>query len=446
MQRLNLGIREAEFLEHLVGMLALRGRRGGDLRRRARQLERLRYEQLLAAVRLVAGNRRAEVFHLLIGEDLVNGIDRSARHTGAVEYLDPFGAGLVHRALADLSVHRHAVLRAQQAGLYFIAVDQLWRFDRLAGALPHHLAGGGNVDVAVLGLEHAGRDTGRMIVAGLLGDLVHLQPARGLEVQHEDLRLKERGGDPLAFAGHLALQQRGEDPHGAEEAGGQVGDRDANAHGPLTRQAGDRHQPAHALGDLVEAGAVAVGAVLAEAGDRAGQKPLVVLLRALVGDPKPVFHVRAEVFDHDIGLRDHAPEGGEPLWRLQVKRDAPLVAVQVLEIGILARAAGAFAFFEMRGRLDLDDIGAPVSELADAGRAGTDAGEIEDGKTGKGLGSPGKRHRKHSGLRKTELAGANIPRSQAGCLHGAAQNVAKLQSGIKYLLPQVFLSQVPAAP
>ena len=35
----------------------------------------------------------------------------------------------------------------------------------------------------------------------------------------------------------------------------QVGDRNADPHRPLAGQAGDRHQPAHALGDLIEAGA-----------------------------------------------------------------------------------------------------------------------------------------------------------------------------------------------
>ena len=51
------------------------------------------------------------------------------------------------------------------------------------------------------------------------------------------------------------------------DAGADVGDRDADAHRPLPGQAGDRHQAAHALRDLVEARAVGVGPVLAEAGD-----------------------------------------------------------------------------------------------------------------------------------------------------------------------------------
>src|SRR5262249_45088216 len=43
-------------------------------------------------------------------------------------------------------------------------------------------------------------------------------------------------------------------------------------------------------------------------------------------------------------------------------------------------------------RLDLDDVCAPIAELADAGRPRTNAGQVEDGKARKGLGGPGERH------------------------------------------------------
>ena len=48
-----------------------------------------------------------------------------------------------------------------------------------------------------------------------------------------------------------------------------VSNRDADAHRPAAGLAGDRHQPAHALRDLVDAGARRVRAALAEARDRA---------------------------------------------------------------------------------------------------------------------------------------------------------------------------------
>jgi len=73
------------------------------------------------------------------------------------------------------------------------------------------------------------------------------QPARGLEIQHEDLRLQQRGLDPLAFARHFALQECGEDAHGAEQPGGEVGHGNADPHRAFARRARDRHQPSHAL-------------------------------------------------------------------------------------------------------------------------------------------------------------------------------------------------------
>ena len=114
-------------------------------------------------------------------------------------------------------------------------VEQLRRAERLREALPQVLARRGDVDVAVAGREHAGRDRGRMVVAGLLGDLALHQPARGLEVEHEDLRLDQRGVDPLALAGALAIVEREDDRLGQQQARGQVGDRDADAHRSAAR-------------------------------------------------------------------------------------------------------------------------------------------------------------------------------------------------------------------
>ena len=114
-------------------------------------------------------------------------------------------------------------------------------------------------------------------------------------------------------------------PIGAQQSGRQIGDRNADAHRPLPGQAGDRHQPAHALRDLVEARALAIRPVLAEAGNAAEDDALVDLLQALIVDAEPRLDVRPVVLDHDIGLLDHAPEGGDPARSFQVERDAALV-------------------------------------------------------------------------------------------------------------------------
>jgi len=89
----------------------------------------------------------------------------------------------------------------------------------------------------------------------------------------------------------------------------------------------------------------------------------------------------------------------DPVRRFEVERQAALVAVQVLEVGAEARTAETFAG---RGRrLDLDDLCAPIRELADGGGASADTGEVEHLEAGKRHGglvghrviSSGKRHR-----------------------------------------------------
>ena len=118
-------------------------------------------------------------------------------------------------------------------GPVFGLVQQRLGVERVAEPLPHSLAARGDVDIAVAGLEHAGRDAGRMIVAGLLRHFAFDQPARGLEIEHEDLRLQQRGRDLLALAGLLPLEQRDQDAERGEQSGAQVGDRNADAHRPL---------------------------------------------------------------------------------------------------------------------------------------------------------------------------------------------------------------------
>ena len=71
----------------------------------------------------------------------------------------------------------------------------------------------------------------------------------------------------------LPLVQRDEDADGEVEPGRQVGDRDADARRLGAGQPGDAHQPAHALGDLVDAAPVGVRPVLAEAGEGRVDQP-----------------------------------------------------------------------------------------------------------------------------------------------------------------------------
>ena len=160
----------------------------------------------------------------------------------------------------------------------------------------------------------------------------------------------------------------------------------------FTRRAGDRHQPAHALCDLIEARALVIGAILAEAGDAAIDEARIDLAQGIVIDAEPRLDIGAEVFDHDVGLRGQPPEHVEPFWILQIERHRALVAVQVLKVGAVARAARLLAAGVFDQGVDLDDVGAPIRELPHAGRPGADPGEIENGEAGQGRRCPRKSH------------------------------------------------------
>jgi hypothetical protein len=138
---------------------------------------------------------------------------------------------------------------------------------------------------------------------------------------------------------------------------------------------GDRHEPAHALRYLVHPGARPVRAGLAEAGNAAVDDARIDLLHVLPRDMQPVFHGGAHVLDDDIGLLDQPHEGGVALGRFQVEPDRALVAVQVLEVEPVPRAADLLPAGV--GRLDADDLGPPVGEMAHGGRPGAGQGEVE---------------------------------------------------------------------
>jgi len=67
--------------------------------------------------------------------------------------------------------------------------------------------------------------------------------------------------------------------------------------GPLPGAPSDRHQSAHALRDLIEAGALVIGAVLAETGDAAIDDARVDLAHALIVDAELGLDVGPEILD-----------------------------------------------------------------------------------------------------------------------------------------------------
>ena len=257
------------------------------------------------------------------------------------------------------------------------------RIDGLAEALVNLLPGHGDVDVSVLGRKHTGRNAGRVVVASLLRHLTVHQVAGGLEVQHLDLCLEQRGLHPLPFPRHFTLQQRHQNALRAEDAGAEISDRDADAHRPLPRQPGDRHQAAHALRYLIEAGPQSIRTVLAEAGNAAIDDAWIDLAAGLIVDAEAVLHIGPVVLDDHVGLLDELKENPLAVIGLQIQGHRPLVTMQVLEVEPVARPAEPLAAAGLRRFLDLDHVGTPIGKLPNAGRSRTYAGEVEHLEAGK---------------------------------------------------------------
>ena len=108
-----------------------------------------------------------------------------------------------------------------------------------------------------------------MVVAGLLGDFAFDQITRALQIEHENQRFKQAGVHPAADTGARAIEQRHHDAECEQITGGQIADRNADAHRAVFLKAGDRHESRHALRDLIDAAAFAVGAGLTETADAA---------------------------------------------------------------------------------------------------------------------------------------------------------------------------------
>ena len=131
----------------------------------------------IAELRRLHRLRHFQVLHLRIGERLVDRIDRAARHAGVVQERDPVRARLLARHRHQHVHQRVPVLGARLRRGEALVGEQVGALDRLAEPRVEIFARRGDVDVAVLRLEDAGRNAGGMVVAGLWRDLAAHQPA-----------------------------------------------------------------------------------------------------------------------------------------------------------------------------------------------------------------------------------------------------------------------------
>ena len=175
--------------------------------------------------------------------------------------------------------------------------------------------------------------------------------------------------DPLPFARHLAIQQRYQRRLRQEHARRQITNRNADPDGTLPGHAGDTHQAAETLGDLVDAGPFAVGAILAEPSDAGIDDARIDLGAGLVVDTESMLHGRAVILDDDIRLFDQLEEYFLTFFGFEIDRQAALIAVQILKIETMPGTDDAtLIFVDAVGRFDFDNIGTPVAELSHASR------------------------------------------------------------------------------
>ena len=319
------------------------------------------------------------MLHLRIGKHLVDGVDRTARHARLVHQRDPLVVALGEHHFGQTRVQRGAVFGAQRGVGKRRIAQQIGRAGDLAKMLPQTVAGRGNVDVAVGGLEHAGARTRRMVVALLPRHFALDQITRRLEIQHENLRFNQRGRYPLALARALALQQRQHDAVGEQQPCRGVVNRDAHAHRPAAWMTGNRHQATHALRNLIHTRAARVWPILPEACNAAIDDARINFLHCFVIDAELVLDGGFVVLDHHVGCFRQFEKYLQPFRRFQIQRQALFIAMQILEIRpVTAAASGIHA---RTGRFDLDDVRAPVGKLAHGGRPRAMRGQIQYGKS-----------------------------------------------------------------
>ncbi len=172
----------------------------------------------------------------------------------------------------------------------------------------------------------------------------------------------------LALAGAIALKQRRKRAPGAVDAGDNIADRIAHARRRPIRPAGDGHDTAHRLDDVIVGGAMGQRPVLAETGNADIDQARIERFHAFEIDAQTRRDARPEILDKNIGLLDQSEQQFAALIRFQIERDALLAAIDQHEIAALAadmRGKGA-GIVAMIGNFDL---GHRCTEIAQHGRA-----------------------------------------------------------------------------
>ena len=158
------------------------------------------------------------------------------------------------------------------------------------------------------------------------------------------------------------MMQRHQRADHAVQRGERVADADVHAHRRTVRKTGDVAHAAHRFADRAETGLVAVRPGLAEAGQAHHDQSRVGRRERVVAEAPLLERARAEILDHDVGIRARAA-ARSPALRASAGRRSPTscCAPGRTTTATCLRAAAATGAADRRpgraarsGRLDLD--------------------------------------------------------------------------------------------
>src|SRR5437764_10285753 len=198
--------------------------------------------------------------------------------------------------------------------------------------------------------------------------------------EHADQAVMQADIDEPPAPGLCPLVQCGEDRHRPKYPADHVAQRNAELHRHMAALAIDAERARQGLRHDVERRLVPQRALEAKAADRAVDEARVDSRQRLVAKPEPVHDARAVILDEDVRVGNETAQDVGARLLLQVDDEALLVAVDAEEIVALARDKGRKLprLVPEPRRLDLQHLGAEITEALGAKRPGQDAGQIDD--------------------------------------------------------------------
>jgi len=199
-------------------------------------------------------------------------------------------------------------------------------------------------------------------------------------------RIEQRHAYMPAPTGCLSLVESGEDADRRLQARDDIEQGHPSFHGLTARLAGDAHEARQRLDDdVVARAACGVGHFLVERGQGTGDQSGCPSTEVFEGEPELGHESRPEVLDQDVRAGGEAADRIDSFLHLEIRRDRALVPVERQVVGGVvphegrSPVAGVVAVF---GALDLDDVGAKVTQDLGRERSGEHPRKVQDAEAG----------------------------------------------------------------